>query len=255
MLTRIAPDLLHARKVTSRAPGQREMSLVVRAAYRLWSGATLVPIEDPAERGTLSGDVFGDADDERTGALVRASDVADFKPKADLLLRASCHSSDGRPVRELTCTFRVGAWSKALRVFGKRVWTEVPGSPISAPVPFVSLPITYEDAFGGPGFARNPVGMGFEPAQLPRIEDPSALIRSRRDRPDPAGYGPVSPSWPQRKSKQGSQYGKEWKKTRAPFYAADFDWGFFNAAPLGQQLPGYLRGDEEISFEHLLPHA
>src|SRR6202012_6072322 len=64
---------------------------------------------------------------------------------------------------------------------------------------------------------------------------------------------PISliPSWPQRSGKCGTQYGASWKKERAPFYAADFDWTYFNAAPRDQQLPGYLRGDEEIAFVNL----
>src|SRR5262249_29887440 len=64
---------------------------------------------------------------------------------------------------------------------------------------------------------------------------------------------PLSPNWPQRNKKLGTDYGSTWKKTRAPYYAADFDGSFFNAAPPDQQIEGYLRGDEELAFDNLHP--
>src|SRR5262249_10610796 len=42
---------------------------------------------------------------------------------------------------------------------------------------------------------------------------------------------------------------------RAPYYAEDFDWTYFHAAPPDQQIKGYLRGDEEIVFQGLHPEA
>ena len=59
----------------------------------------------------------------------------------------------------------------------------------------------------------------------------------RRDDPGPAGFGPINPAWPQRAPKVGKEYGARWKKERFPYYAKDFDWTYFNAAPADQQLP------------------
>ncbi len=254
MKVNLCPPFLHGTKVTSRLPGQLEMTVVVRGVFRLAPDEPVAPIADLPQR-LLSGDVFGDGDDDRTGALAYASDFGDFKLKTDLLLRGTCHPGGGRTAQVSTVRFAVGAWSKSLRVFGRRVWTDRLGDPISEPAPFASMPLSYENAFGGPEFARNPVGKGYRTAELPSIEDPRAQIRSRRDTPEPASFAPLSPSWPQRSGKLGTDYGKTWKKTRAPFYAADFDWSHFNAAPLDQQLDGYLRGDEPLVFEYLHPRA
>jgi uncharacterized protein YjbI with pentapeptide repeats len=150
----------------------------------------------------------------------------------------------------------VGPWSKALLVVGRRVWTEkIFGTAISEPHPFATMPLGYANSFGGPGFPRNPAGKGCGTPELPNVEYAGARVYSKSDRPEPAGFGPLNPAWPQRSGKVGSQYGARWKEERAPFYAEDFDWSYFNAAPSDQQLPGYLRGDEEISFLNLHPAA
>ncbi len=53
----------------------------------------------------------------------------------------------------------------------------------------------------------------------------------------------------------GKAYGAAWRKLRSPFYAEDFDWSHFNAAPADQQIERGLRGDEEVVFENLHPEA
>lgn len=252
MRVNLCLPFLFGTKVTSRAAGALEMAVVVRGVFRLAPDQAMTPIEDVAQVG-LQSDVFAEEDHDRAGALIHASDFADFKPKTDLLLRGTCYPGGERAAQVCAPKFAVGDWSKTLRVYGRRVWTERPFSPISDPVPFESMPITYENAFGGPEYARNPVGKGFKTAELPTIEDPAALITSRRDAPEPAGFGPLSPNWPQRSKKVGTEYGKSWKKTRAPFYAEDFDWSHFNSAPENQQLNGYLKGDEPLAFDFLHP--
>jgi uncharacterized protein YjbI with pentapeptide repeats len=66
---------------------------------------------------------------------------------------------------------------------------------------------------------------------------------------------PLSALWAPRRQKVGAKYGLAWVEDRFPFYAEDFDWSYFNAAPEDQQLPGYLRGDEDVVFQHLHPDA
>ena len=65
----------------------------------------------------------------------------------------------------------------------------------------------------------------------------------------------MNPAWPQRAPKVGKDYGARWRKERSPYYAEDFDWTYFNAAPADQRLPGYLRGDEPLVFQNLHPTA
>lgn len=242
-------------KLTARKPPQKEMALVVRAAFSLRPGAALVPFESPLDQGPMKGEEFHPDDDERLGEALYPGDFADYKLSAEVFLKGSCHAPGGRPVRECEVRFSVGAWSKRLRVVGPRVFSDGLIQSATDPIPFTSMPITYAGAFGGPGYEKNPVGRGFGTLELPVIEDVGAPVRSRSDRPEPAGFGPISSTWPQRAGKVGKEYGASYRKTRAPFYAEDFDWRYFSAAPPDQQLDGYLRGDEEVSFQNLHPDA
>jgi uncharacterized protein YjbI with pentapeptide repeats len=254
MLTKNLTPFLFGAKVCSRRPPAPEMTLVVRGAFGLVQGGTAALLGGRLAQGTLAGDLVRDGDDERTGELTHASDFADFKLRADVLLRGSCYAPGGRQGAECPVLFRVGAWSKALWVVGPRVWTDaVIGSPFSDPLPFRRMPITYENAFGGPGYDKNPVGKGAGTTELPTVEHAGVRVRARSDRTAPASYGPINPAWPERATKIGKEYGRKYLTERAPFYAEDFDWSYFNAAPMDQRLPGYLRGDEEITLQNLHP--
>lgn len=241
--------------VTSRVPPQMEMAICVRGVFRLVPGAPLTPIEDWIEQGFMSGDRFDDADIERTGALRYASDFAHFKPHAEVYLKGHAHAPGGRAT---SCPVRVqvGDWSKTLMVTGARTWRPgvLFGASASDPAPFAKIPLGWESAYGGEGYARNPVGKGLG-EELPHLEDPKSPLKSRRDRPEPVSFAPISGNWPQRVGKRGKKYGKKWRKKRAPWFSEDFDWTYFNAAPADQQLQGYLRGDEPVVFQNMHPSA
>ena len=256
MKTKNLTPFLFGSKVTSLRPAQMQMTMIVKGTFELRPGEPLRPIEALVEQGPMRADVFLEADEDRAGECLYASDFADFKLHADVLLSGACHTPGGRPLPECPVRFTVGAWSKSLMVTGRRVWTEkMIGASVSDPHPFASMPLTYANAFGGPSNPKNPAGKGQETPELPNVEPPGTRVRGKGDRPEPAGFGPLSPAWPQRAGKVGKQYGAKWKKERAPFYAEDFDWTYFNAAPPDQQLQGYLRGDEEIGFVNLHPAA
>ncbi|HVY45716.1 MAG TPA: DUF2169 domain-containing protein [Minicystis sp.] len=240
-------------KVTSRRPPQREMMLAVRGAFALRPGEPLVAFEDLLAQGPLSAETFAPGDDDRRGEALYPGDFADFKLRGEVLLRGTCHTPGGRPMKECPVRISVGGWSKILRVTGRRVWSDGLLQAATEPHPFTAMPITYANAFGGAGYAKNPVGKGFDGPELPNVELPGAPVRSQKERPEPAGFGPISSAWPQRAGKVGKEYGAAWRKTRAPFFAEDFDWSYFQAAPLDQQLDGYLRGDEDVTFQNLHP--
>lgn len=244
-------------KVTSRRPPQLEMTLVVRGAFVLAPGEPLVPAGEPGDlhaQGAMSSETYREEDAERAGEALTPDDFADFKLRADLLVRGTCHAPGGKAVTECPVAFSVGGFQKTLRVVGRRVWSDgMSGAAASAPLAFTKMPVDYAHAFGGPGFARNPSGKGLRD-ELPNVENPQRPVRGRGDRPEPAGFGPISSEWPSRKEKRGKEYGEKWKKTRAPFHAEDFDWSCFNAAPPDQQVD-YLRGDEEVRFHNLHPRA
>lgn len=190
------------------------------------------------------------------------ADFAPFKPRADLLLAGSAFAPRGGEVRQLNCTFGVGPYRRTLRISGDREWPRgalVRGA--TAPELFSEIPLTWDRAFGGEGYKKNPIGIGRRRLEdedgsrhpLPNIEDPDELVRTSRSRRDPAGFGPLDKTWPQRTALLGT-YKK--KNTRSPWFPDDFDWGYFNAASPSMQVDGYLVGDEDLYFENLHPeHA
>jgi uncharacterized protein YjbI with pentapeptide repeats len=224
-------------------------------------------------QGSLTGDVFEESDEEQTGAVEYPSDFAEHKPKADLLLRAVCHPPR-KTDTECEVVFRVGDWKKSLKVIGHRVWVDrAGGGKHTDPKPIEAIPVDYPHAYGGPGFENNPVGKGHVErlgGEAEELYQPPRSLRSQvmpsqqlanvvhldgKPHKDglPAGFAALNPSWPFRSKKLGKKYDREWLDTRAPCFAVDMDWTFFNAAPPDQQLDGYLRGDEEIAFENLHP--
>lgn len=146
---------------------------------------------------------------------------------------------------------------KELYVIGDRRW-EIGGP--SAPEPFVEMPVTWDRAFGGPGFDWNPIGKGFAPTDvagkqvhfMPNVEDPKRLITKKGDRPQPVGFGPVDQTWPQRMRKAGT-YDAQWLETRFPGVAADIDWTFYNVAPEDQQIDKYFTGNEVFEVHGMHP--
>jgi uncharacterized protein YjbI with pentapeptide repeats len=228
------------------------LTLIVKGTFDIKPGTTVAPAE---EQTFPTGDEFSPEDQEKTGSVQYESDFAYFKPAADLLLTGSCHAPDGQAVKHCNVTFQVGDKRCTLSVFGNRYWEHtIAGGAISEPVPFVEMPINYENAFGGEEFDKNPLGKGAEKGKLlPNIEDPNQLIASAGDKPDPAGFGPLHRLWPQRNSMLGTYKG-DYLQKRWPWFPEDFDWRFYNAAPQQMCCEGYLRGDESLYFENLHAH-
>ncbi len=185
------------------------------------------------------------------------------KPRGEVLVTGKFFAPGGQPVPAHKVRISIGNLQKELYVFGDRFWkrTKTGTWTITDPVPMTSMDIKYSNAFGGPNFDRNPVGKGIEPVTLesgqtaiplPNIELPDQLIVSRRDRPEPGGFGPLDITWAQRAKKAGT-YDKKWLKERFPGFAEDMDWSIFNMAPEDQQLDSFLSGDEKFFFQNMHP--
>ncbi len=115
---------------------------------------------------------------------------ADFplrKPRCDVLLNATAHAPEGRPAQRVRVGVKLGAWSKIIDVVGDRLWRQagpVPGP--EAPQPFLTMPITYDRAFGGMDDTNPELGRRLPP-------------QSRRQRlwPRPIGRAASRPPTPQ----------------------------------------------------------
>jgi uncharacterized protein YjbI with pentapeptide repeats len=232
--------------------GELSACVFVKSTYQLRDGAEPILVAEPEP---VSGDK--NRDDDTTKSLSYPSDFAPFKPRADILVMATGYAPGKRPVSRLPVRMKVGSVDKTLTLFGPRIWKGgiLGRADASEPQSFVSLPISYENAFGGPTSKWNPVGRGIDSEDLPQIEDPRKLVTKSRDNIEPAGFGPLSAGWQPRSDMVG-KYDERWLKQRWPWPPESFDYAYFNSAPRDQQVDGYLKGDESLFFENLHPeHA
>ena len=171
----------------------------------------------------------------------------------DIYLQGHAWSPGGRPTEQSMIALCVGAYQRGAVVFGERLWRQgLAGATPSSPRAFTRLPHVYERCFGGADYPQNPVGRGLfardhsalgEP--LPNFEDPRAQLSGPRDRPAPAGMGPVARSWLPRRQ-YGGTYDQAWRKTRAPLWPKDVDPRLMNAAAPGLVANPGLEGGEAV---------
>jgi hypothetical protein len=208
-------------------------------------------------------------------SILHEAELGPAKPATDVFLHGSAIAP--RPgTRSMDVSFRVGPVGRTARVFGERRWTSGMGGieGIDGPMPFESVPLTFENAFGGKDVSaedpkhhgeetRNPVGRGFrsekskavfEGALLPSVEDPKRLISQPRQGLAPAGFGPVGRHWMPRRLYAGTYDGK-WMEERAPLLPDDFDDRFHNAAPPELIVPGRLKGGEPVEIAGCTPEG
>lgn len=213
----------------------------------------LVPGEPAKLRAAaeaLTRDVFAEDADGRV--CLYPGDFAPFKVRADVVAIGHAHAPGGE-VTSMEVSLRFGeggnAFERTLLVFGDRRWARGPASAeISEPLPFALMPLTWARAFGGPGFAANPAGVGLvdrwrHARSLPplaNLEDPGARVRVPSQRPAPACFAPLPLSWKQRVLSA---------ERRAPWprFPEEIDWTSNQIAPRPQQL-AFLRGDETFAL-------
>lgn len=198
------------------------------------------------------------AGDPVVSGLLAAGDIGLPKPRVDVLLSGALQFP--APVTEAVVRLEIGRRvDKRVKIFGDRFWLPGVAAALTAsrPRPVSELPIAWERAAGGadPGDPRltdrrNPSGRttgktarDFHSRPLPNFEDPEDPTSSWKSRPAPCGFGPVAPHWEPRARLAGT-YDDRWRVERAPLLPEDFNPAFLNCAPLDQQLPDYLVGEE-----------
>jgi hypothetical protein len=255
-LTRFKTDRTFARD----ADGAEIFVVAVRATLAIGSDGAVVVAENQQDV-CLAPSHFGEPE---SSSLRYDADLVRTKPGTDVVLHALAHSADERPVPFVDVGFRVGPMVKKLRVVGDRVWERSsrgvsPGSPL----PFITMPICYERAWGGklpqseardPG---NPVGVGrcAVPGEaVPNCELVEDPIQSPSHDGPPAGFGPIACHWLSR-SRFAGTFDDAWKRERRPLVPRDFSDAYFRCAPLDQQIDGFLQGGEEVVLFGLSPEG
>lgn len=200
--------------------------------------------------------------DPGTTSIRYESDFAPVKPRVDVLVNADAIVPDKRAMTALEVALVGPGFVKQAVVTGDRIWVEgLRGIEPSHPRPFVTIPLVWDRGFGGSDQSheevskngselRNPVGVGFHlngdketivGRPLPNIERPDGRMRSRFDKPEPIGFGPVGRGWHPRIGFAGT-YDQRWMDERLPFLPEDFDDRYFQSAPLDQQLSQLAAG-------------
>lgn len=214
---------------------------------------------------------YGDPD---LSSVKYEADTALLKKTTDVIINSTAYAPRGRKVDQLLAGIRLDNLQASVAVTGNRYW-EKHGAHwrMSTPEAFTSIPIQFENAFGGKGskalgnendyYRFNSVGKGFVPAKggrpydgmpLPNIENPKQLIQYWTDQPRPAGFGFIARQWEPRLSLAGT-YDEQWQRTRMPLLPLNFDPLYFNAAHPDLRLQHFLKGGERVALTHLHPQG
>lgn len=181
------------------------------------------------------------------------------KPAGEFKVYGSAHAPGGKPVQEMLVSAKVGSVLKQLLVIGDRHFNAV--GLISQTSPFVSMPLTPGQAFGGPDEAANPAGKGAAATvsadgvaqwPLPNVERMRQRITSRGDRVEPAGFWAVDATAPLRTAQLG-KCDDQWLKHTWPHLPEDTRTEYFHTVPADQRNPGYYVGDEVVELHGMHP--
>jgi hypothetical protein len=240
--------------------GGEAVLVVVKSAFDIANDGTPHPSETPAKI-RLADEFVGDP---AHGHPLADGDLVLHKPRVDVLIHgAVAYAPKGRPTTSLFVELHVGfpggpasdvaahdrkqaQLLKSLRVTGDRVWMD---DAASEPLPFVSMPIGWERAYGGTTQLpegkreideRNPFGIGWSGArshdpeilsELPNLEDPEAPMVRRDSTCVPASFGLLARGWLPRRKLAGT-YDADWQQRRWPLAPRDFDPAFNQSARL-----------------------
>lgn len=225
--------------------GVAVVTVVTKATFRLRPD-----VVDLVEEG---GDPLVVADEtvrKAGGVVLRPAELVPGKAQPEMLLVGSAFAPDELPVQHLVARLSVGKVTKAVEVFGERWWQ--PDETLGQPTPWLSFPLTYEHAAGGPA-TWNPIGVpvGTSGDELTRRRAPSLVMPGASPRspsaPTPvACFAPVPASWPIRKERTDALR----KLAVAQSLDAESELMAHQAAPTDQLLD-VLVGDETVILENL----
>ncbi len=226
------------------------LTIASKATFHLRPGeATLAAEQTPI----LEQDNYWDDDVARS--LCAPCDLVPFKPSADVVLVGAVFAPKRAPVRSVIASLTLGELSKSIEVFCDRAM--MLDDSIQEGSGFVRMPLRYERAAGGPG-TSNPVGMRADARDaygriiLPNLQRPDARPSSSAF-PEPVGFGPIAPHWPQRLERLGPR-AQSWspRSFRSEPLPQGMDPAYFNVAPPDQQIAA-IRESDWLFLENLHP--
>jgi len=190
------------------------------------------------------------------------------KEATDVILNGQAWSKKGMVTR-VEPAIQVGSINKKLIVTGERTWRNDLLNTKSLAMPFKSMPLVYERAYGGIDitckdekkhvpYPANPAGTGFsiksscmQNKKVPNIKYKSGIFANKKN---PAGFGAISCHWQPRAS-YGGTYDEKWEQEQKPLLPKDFNMKYFQHAPEDQQIKGYLKGGEPVILKNLHPRG
>jgi hypothetical protein len=249
--------------------GRELLVVVVKGTFRIPSGqGAALRLHEEQVPLVMSDVFFGEPG---LSAPRYEVDFAPRKHRCDVLLNGTAFAPGGRPVERLAVGLQIGSWSKSFAVVGDRFWFAAGGVRATAPNPFVTMPVSYDHAFGGTdsrhedpaeheAFTQNPSGRGFhkhlrdewlQGSPLPNTEELDNPVTSPRGTYRPMAFGGLGRQWEPRYRYAGT-YDQQWLDEVFPFLPADFDETYYQSAPVDQQFLHPL-GSMPVSLLNLTP--
>jgi hypothetical protein len=242
--------------------GVHEWIVAIKGTFDVKADGQLEPA-DEQHPPLLAPEYLGE---DGASSLRYDADLVALKPTTDVVINGTAYAPKGRPSSDFLISMRVNAVRKVVRVIGRRMWGEGFAGMTSSPEPLVSLPVTYERAYGGYDRTdpdprnhrldtRNPVGCGVAAPSsrragnpLPNFEYPGKDVQ----RAGPAGFGAIASYWSPRRELSGT-YDKNWERTRFPLLPVDWDSGSLLCSPPDQRPQSYLNGGESVELVNFTP--
>ncbi|MFT4927214.1 MAG: hypothetical protein ACI8WB_003320 [Phenylobacterium sp.] len=185
-------------------------------------------------------------------------DIGYAKSHGEVLVAGKAFAPDHQPVARMTVSLSLGKVKKRLKVIGDRHWNGSFFSPASQAKPFLSLPLTYQQAYGGADYKLNLLGKGVIKAKylnpdsgyydLPNIYHQRESTIADSNKRSVAGFGPLDIWSPQRSGFQGT-YNKKWLANVHPGFPDDTNHQLFSAAPVDQQIKGFFKPGDRYQLK------
>ncbi|MCP4408416.1 MAG: DUF2169 domain-containing protein [Gammaproteobacteria bacterium] len=207
-------------------------------------------------------------------APVYEADYAPRKPRCDVLLNGSVYAPGGKPTSRVQVGMKVGPIQKTFNVVADRRW-EAGSAGIGRAYAgrFVTMPISYDRAFGGvddfhkdksfhSAYMLNPIGKGYhrelsgilvDGTPMPNTEEVGNSVVMPHQPYKPMAFGPIGRGWESRLKYAGT-YDDDWLENTFPFLPPDFNEAYYQAAPPDQQM-AYPKGGEKVILVNLTPEG